>query len=82
MFRQNRLSFKEVQKGLSIFNTIPIRHIETDLTSALKLSKTANIYAYDAYILDCAIKYNSHLLTLDKKLQSAARKMKIAILEV
>ena len=41
-----------------------------------------NIYAYDAYILDCAIRYKASLLTLDKKLQSAAQKIKIATMEV
>jgi len=82
MFKQNRITFKEAQRGLSIFNSIPIRYVETDLTSALKLSKTENIYAYDSYMLDCAIQYKSPLLTLDKKLESAARRMKIAILEV
>lgn len=29
-------------------------------------------YAYDAYFLDCAIRHKSPLLTLDKKLKTAA----------
>ena len=82
MFKQNRLTLKEAQKGVSIFNSIPLRYIETDFFNVLKLSKTVNIYAYDAYILDCAIKYKSPLLTLDQKLKLAARKIKIETLEV
>ncbi|PKL35770.1 MAG: VapC toxin family PIN domain ribonuclease [Spirochaetae bacterium HGW-Spirochaetae-1] len=82
MFKQNRLTLKEAQKGVSIFNSIPLRYVEIDFFNVLKLSKTKNIYAYDAYILDCAIKYKSPLLTLDQKLKLAARKIKIETLEV
>jgi len=28
MFKQNRLTIEEAQKGLSIFNSIPLRYIE------------------------------------------------------
>ena len=49
MFKQKRLSFEEAKKGISIFNRIPIRYIETDFVSVLKISSQASIYAYDAY---------------------------------
>ncbi len=82
MFKRNRITLKEAQKGISIFNGIPLRYIETNFSNALKLSRTANIYAYDAYILDCAMQSNSFILTLDNKLYNAARKLGIKLLEV
>jgi hypothetical protein len=54
-------------KGLSIFDNIPLRYIKPDFVKALKISKRTDIYAYDAYVLECAIKQRALLLTLDKK---------------
>jgi predicted nucleic acid-binding protein len=82
MFKQNRVTLDEAQKGLSIFRSIPLRYVEPDFTNALQLSKNINMYAYDAYLLDCAIRYKSPLLTLDRKLISAAQSMNIGTLEV
>jgi predicted nucleic acid-binding protein len=82
MFKRDMLTLEEAERGLSIFNTIPLRYVEPDFSNALHLSKKTNMYAYDAYLLDCAIRYKSPLLTLDLKLKTAAQKIKIEILEV
>ena len=47
-----------------------------------KLSKRANIYAYDAYFLDCAIRHKAPLLTLDRKLMASAQNLNVETLEV
>jgi predicted nucleic acid-binding protein len=82
MFKQNRLSLREAQKGLAIFQSIPLRYVEADFYNVIKLSKKAKIYAYDAYFLDCAIRYKAPLLTLDRKLKTAAQSINIETLEV
>jgi predicted nucleic acid-binding protein len=82
MFKQNRLTLKEAQKGLAIFQSIPIRYMEADFDNVLKLSKKTNMYAYDAYFLDCAIRRKAPLLTLDRSLQMAAQALNIETLEV
>lgn len=82
MFKQKRLTLSEAEKGLSIFKGIPIRYVDPDFVKALTLSQQANIYAYDAYFLDCAIRHNSPLLTLDRKLMESAQNLNIEILEV
>jgi len=82
MFKQNRLTLREAQKGLAIFQSIPIRYMEANFDNVLKLSKNANMYAYDAYFLDCAVRRKAPLLTLDLNLKMAARKINIEILEV
>jgi predicted nucleic acid-binding protein len=82
MFRQDRLSLDDARNGVEIFQSIPIRYVETDITNALRLSKEINMYAYDAYLLDCAIRYKSPLLTLDLKLKAAAKSIEIDALEV
>lgn len=82
MFKQNRLTLEEAVKGLTIFTRIPMRYVEPDFAMALNVAKQADIYAYDAYFLVCAIKHRSPLLTLDRKLKSAAKDFNIETMEV
>lgn len=39
MFKQNRLSVEEAQKGLLIFSSIPLRYIEPDFIKVMHLSQ-------------------------------------------
>jgi len=82
MFKQKRLTLEEAEKGLSIFKRIPLRYIDPDFVAALKLSKQANIYAYDAYFMVCAIRHKAPLLTLDPKLRASAQNLNVETLEV
>lgn len=82
MFKQKRITIQEAEKGIAIFKSIPLRYIEPDFINSLKISKKTNMYAYDAYFLDCAMRYNAPLLTLDKKLEAMAIKLNIQTLEV
>ncbi len=82
MFKRNRLSLGEAQRGLSVFESIPLRYVEPDFRNALQMSKKINMYAYDAYFLDCALRYRAPLLTLDRQLKAAAQNLKIDALEV
>lgn len=82
MFKRNRLDIEEAKRGIEIFRSIPLRYISTDFANAVSLSKQTNMYAYDAYFLDCAVRQKAPLLTLDSKLKETARKLKIKILEV
>ena len=82
MFKQNRLTLDEAQKGFVIFDSIPLRYIKPDFVNALKLSKQANMYAYDSYFLDCAVRHKAPLLTLDRKLKTAAQNLNVQTMEV
>jgi predicted nucleic acid-binding protein len=61
---------------------IPIQLVEIEITDALKTSHENNIYAYDAYILECAKKLHYPLMTLDEQLITKANQMKIKIIEL
>lgn len=82
MLKQKRLALEESKKGLSIFQSIPLRYIKTDFVSALKISKQATLYAYDAYFLDCALRQKAPLLTLDRRLKASAQSLNIETMEV
>jgi len=82
MIKQRRLGFTEAQQGLKIFYTIPLRLVKVDLNNAISIANQTKLYAYDAYFLDCAIRYSVPLLTLDRGLERAARKLGIKLMEV
>jgi hypothetical protein len=50
--------------------------------SSLGLRQLSWIYAYDAYLLVCAIQFGAPLLTLDDSLKVAATSLGITVLEV
>ena len=69
-------------KALTAYGTIPIRLIDIDLVQALQLSQQLNVYAYDAYILACAVNQRAPMLTLYRGLREKARDLKLDVLEV
>ena len=82
MIKQHRLGLTEAQRGLEIFHTVPLRLVSVDLKNAISIANQVKLYAYDAYFLDCAIRYSSPLLTLDRSLERAARKLGVKLMEV
>jgi predicted nucleic acid-binding protein len=82
MLKQDRLTIDEARKGLAIFEEIPIRYTKPDFPHALALAHRTNMYAYDAYFLDCAMKHSAPLLTLDRKLRAVAKDLNITTWEV
>lgn len=82
MFKRNRISISQALKALDFYHEIPVRFHDVDLSDSLELSDTYGLYAYDAYFLNCAMKVNSPLLTLDASLADAAGRASITVLEV
>ena len=82
MFKQKRISLRLAQKALSVFEVIPIRYMDVDFNHSLKLAHDNQMYAYDAYFLDCAIQHKAPLITLDGQMRAKAKKIGIRILEV
>lgn len=71
-------------EGLSIFaitNLIPVRLVAVDIQQALKLAFEFNIYAYDAYFLQCAQFFSCPLITLDRRMKEVAVELNIEVLE-
>ena len=81
MIRRNRLSLEAAIEGIEIFKKIQIQFIEPDYAHVMKLCFDNNTYAYDAYFLDCAIRFKAPLLTLDKNLKSIAQMANIVVWE-
>ena len=81
MFKSQRLSIEKSKAALTVYRKIPIKFIDVPLEQTLEISHALNIYAYDAYLIQCAQQTNTSLLTLDNGLKSAAEKMGIHTLE-
>jgi predicted nucleic acid-binding protein len=82
LFKRKRIDLDQARAALESFRQIPVRLAEIDLEGAVELAKEQDIYAYDAYILECARKYRTPLLSLDGPQRRIARKLGIEVLEV
>ena len=82
MLKKGRVSIEQVLDALKAYHQIPIRFTEVELGHSLEIASEGGIYAYDAYILRCAGKYNAALISLDRKLIRVARGMDVEVVEV
>lgn len=82
MLKHKLVGLEQIRQALAIYRTIPIRYVDIDLEAALVIANELTIYAYDAYLLQCAIQYKKPLLTLDKALSEFAQQKGIRKIEV
>jgi len=82
MFKRQRISLAQALKALSVYQQIPIRFVDVELDEVLRIANDLGIHAYDAYLIQAALKYRSPLLTLDNYLIECAEQMKARVIEV
>ena len=72
MVKRKQLTHDEALSAFDAASSIPVRLVSVDIKKALKLALDYNIYAYDAYFLQCAIYLSTPLITLDKRMKKIA----------
>lgn len=82
MMKRDRISIESAKDALKYYSIIPIKFVQTNLLASLRIANKFNIYAYDAYFLECASKLNVPLVTLDISLSNFAKQMNLKIIEV
>jgi len=82
MFKRGSISLKDAQAALDVFHTIPIQFVEVDLGRALDMAHALGVYAYDAYMIACAVDHRAPLLTLDRALGRQAETYDVSVLEI
>jgi len=82
MIKRERLTLDDAKKVVIQFGLVPIRRTSIRLNEALELSNTYGIYSYDSYVLDCAMQFNTPLLSLDNRMIDIAKQLQIPIVEV
>lgn len=82
MLRRKRTTLALALEAIDVYKEIPVRFVEVELDQSLRLADALGIYAYDAYLIRCAQKYRSPLLSLDAYLTECARRTGVQMLEV
>ena len=82
MLRCEMIRLEQAIQAVQLYQQIPIRFVNVELEETLKIADTLGIYAYDAYLIRCALKYKSPLISLDRNLVNAAKEMKARVIEV
>lgn len=82
MFKRGRVTLEEALSAVQAYQQIPLRFVEVSIESTLELSHQLDIYAYDAYVIACALQQRCPLLSLDRDLQAAATKARAQVLEI
>lgn len=82
MIKRQRVTLPQANACVEAYLQIPIRLVNVDLKQSLGLVSQLRVYAYDAYLLVCAMQMSTPLLTLDEPLKMAAASLGIEVLEV
>lgn len=81
MLKRSRITQKEVLQAIDAYQQIALRYATVELKESLLIAAKLGIYAYDAYLIRCAQKYEAPLITLDRKLSRLAQEEGIEVLE-
>lgn len=82
LLKRRRATLADVQRCLTAYEAIPLRLVEVDLAMALDFAAEHGMYAYDAYLVICALSQRAPLLTLDKALAQVAAGAGVEVVEV
>ena len=81
MMKKQTLAPDELLAAWEAVKKIPVMLQDIEIASALTIVRQFNLYAYDAYFLECALSLRAPLLTLDRPLKKVARQLGICVLE-
>ena len=79
--RKGRLNDREILRAFDVSQRIAVRLVPVRIRDAMKLAIRFNIYAYDAYYLQCCIENKLPLLTLDGRMGDIAKRLGIKVVE-
>ncbi|MYA49492.1 MAG: type II toxin-antitoxin system VapC family toxin [Chloroflexi bacterium] len=82
MFKRHRISLSQAEQAIRSYERMQFRFLDVDLGQSVRLAHELGLYAYDAYVLACALNVRSPLLTLDSELATNADAAGVRILEV
>jgi predicted nucleic acid-binding protein len=82
MLKRTRINLEQAIESIDIYQEISMEIVEVDLKNAVRLAAKYNIYAYDAYILQCAIENDIPLISLDQSLLDIAKREGVQTIEV
>ena len=82
MFKRGRITLSEGMMMIDAFELLGVHILPLNIHRALEISEQYSIYAYDAYILECAERLRLPLMTFDVRMKAIAEKLGISLIEV
>ena len=82
MIKRGRITLEQATTAIKIYERIPLTLVDVDLKQALEIVGKHKVYAYDAYMIVCALNRSCPLLTLDGGLAYAAKAAGVEVWEV
>ncbi len=82
MLKRSRIALAQIQTALDAYDSIPIRFVDVDLSAAMTIAAEYGLYAYDSYVIACAVANRCRLISLDHGLLAAAAKAGVRTVEV
>ena len=77
--RKGRLNDREIFRAFEISQNIAVKLVSINIYDALKIAVRFNIYAYDAYYIQCCLENKLSLLSLDNGMCDVARQLGIKV---
>ena len=82
MLKRSRITLPQAVAAIEIYEQLALKLVEVDLKQAIGYSSQLKIYAYDAYLITCALTQRCALVTLDGGLSYAAKVAGVSVVEV
>lgn len=79
--RKGRLNDREILRAFGLSQRIAVRLVSVKIHDAMKIALRFNIYAYDAYYLQCCIENKLPLISLDDRMCDIAGNLEIKVVE-
>lgn len=81
MRRKGRLNDREILRAFSASQRIAVKIVPVEIQAAIKIAIRFNIYAYDAYYLQCCIENRLPLISLDGQMCDVAENLGIKVVK-
>jgi predicted nucleic acid-binding protein len=81
ILKRGRLNTQEILQAYDIARQISVMLIPVEIAEALKIAARFNLYAYDAYYLQCCIENRLPLISLDSRMCEVAGNLNIKVVE-
>jgi predicted nucleic acid-binding protein len=79
MRRKGRLTDREVLRAFDISQSIPVRLLPVKISEAMKIAVKFDIYAYDAFYIQCCLETKLPLISLDTRMCEVAKSLAIKV---
>ncbi len=81
MLKRGRITLEQAAMAVEMYGQISVDLVDVDLEQALEIVDRHKVYAYDAYMIVCALNRSCPLLTLDGGLVYAAKAAGVEVWE-